>query len=186
MPGFDGANKAADVERAKALLKEAGLVNPKWRVVSSNFGALAKGAEVIATQIKAIGVDAQIQLYGADLNEFLRQGAFDLNVNVATLDFDDPAAYVTPWVRTNGSLNWGKWSISKIDQLLDEADRTFDQAKRRQLITDVQREILAQLPSVPVLFSTGPNFWQKEIRNWPRVYTALSPAYKFEQVWLAQ
>ena len=139
-------------ERAKALLKEAGVATPLNVTLTLPPPAYArKGGEIIASQLAKVGVVAKIE--NVEWAQWLSgafKGNFDLTVisHVEPLDFDryaDPAYY------------YGYDSKAYKD-LLTAYNSTADQKGRLKLLGDIQRQLandsvnayLFQLPQFAV------------------------------------
>jgi peptide/nickel transport system substrate-binding protein len=139
-------------EKAKALLKEAGVATPLNVTLTLPPPAYArKGGEIIASQLAKVGVVAKIE--NVEWAQWLSgafKGNFDLTVisHVEPLDFDryaDPAYY------------YGYDSKAYKD-LLAAYNSTADQKGRLKLLGDIQRQLandsvnayLFQLPQFAV------------------------------------
>ena len=185
-PGFNPATKAADQSRAKDLLKEAGFADGLPVKVTGLIHAFyGPAAEIVAAQMRSLGFKGTLELRNTnDRFAVLSRGAFDLEVYDSTINFDDPADNITALVKTNASANYGKWSYPALDQILEEQDRTFDQAKRRQLLQDMQRLILNEFPIIPVDYFPRRLFWKAELKGVAVWYYPFSPGFSWEQAWL--
>jgi ABC-type transport system substrate-binding protein len=51
--------------------------------------------------------------------------------------------------KTGGSVNWGMWSNSKVDEALDTIQSSTDQDQQQEAWNTIQQEIIDQLPFVP-------------------------------------
>jgi len=154
-------------EKARALLKEAGVATPLNVTLTLPPPAYArKGGEIIASQLAKIGVVARIE--NVEWAQWLSgafKGNFDLTVisHVEPLDFDryaDPAYY------------YG-YDSKAYQDLLTAYNTTADQKSRLKILGDIQRQLatdsvnayLFQLPQFAVankrlkgLWSSSPIF----------------------------
>ena len=137
-------------ERAKALLKEAGVATPLNVTLTLPPPAYArKGGEIIASELAKIGVVAKIE--NVEWAQWLSgafKGNFDLTVisHVEPLDFDrygDPSYY------------YGYDSKAYRD-LLTAYNTTTDPKGRLKLLGDIQRQLATD--SVNVYLSQLPQF----------------------------
>ena len=139
-------------EKAKALLKEAGVAMPLNVTLTLPPPAYArKGGEIIASQLAKVGVVAKIE--NVEWAQWLSgafKGNFDLTVisHVEPLDFDryaDPAYYFG-------------YDSKAYKDLLTAYNSTADQKGRLKLLGDIQRQLandsvnayLFQLPQFAV------------------------------------
>ena len=158
---------AYDPEKARALLKEAGVALPLNLTLTLPPPEYArKGGEIIAAQLAKVGVVAKIE--NVEWAQWLSgtfKGNYDLSVisHVEPLDFDryaDPAYY------------WG-YDSKTFNDLLARYNGTADAKGRARLLGDIQRQLatdsvnvyLYQLPQFAVakkqlkgLWSSSPVF----------------------------
>lgn len=161
-----GANPY-DPEKAKALLKEAGVATPlNVSLTLPPPGYARLGGEIVAAQLAKVGIVAKIE--NVEWAQWLSgtfKGNFDLTVisHVEPLDFDryaDPAYY------------WG-YNSKAYNELFAKYNSTTDPKGRLKLIGDIQRQLatdsvnvyLYQLPQFAVskkqlkgLWSSSPVF----------------------------
>jgi peptide/nickel transport system substrate-binding protein len=139
-----------DPEKAKALLKEAGVATPLNVTLTLPPPEYArKGGEIVAAQLAKIGIVAKIE--NVEWAQWLAgpfKGSFDLTIisHVEPLDFDryaDPTYY------------WGYDSKAYKD-LLAKYNSTADAKGRLKLLGDIQRQLAAD--SVNVYLYQLPQF----------------------------
>jgi len=154
-------------EKAKALLKEAGVATPLNVTLTLPPPQYArKGGEIVAAQLAKVGIVAKIE--NVEWAQWLSgpfKGNFDLTIisHVEPLDFDrygDPAYY------------WG-YDSAAFKELLAKYNTTTDAKARLKLLGDIQRRLaedsvnayMFQLPQFAVsnkklkgLWSSSPIF----------------------------
>jgi len=154
-------------EKAKALLKEAGVTLPLNITLSvPPPGYARQGSEIVASQLAKVGINAKIE--NVEWAQWLSgpfKGNFDLTIisHVEPLDFDryaDPKYY------------WG-YDSKAFNKLLADYNGSADAKSRTKLIGDLQRQLatdsvnvfLYQLPQFAVgkkqlkgLWSSSPIF----------------------------
>jgi peptide/nickel transport system substrate-binding protein len=137
-------------EKAKALLKEAGVALPLNVTLTLPPPEYArKGGEIIAAQLAKVGIIAKIE--NVEWAQWLSgpfKGNFDLTVisHVEPLDFDryaDPAYY------------WG-YDSKAYDELFAKYNGTTDPKGRVKLVGDIQRQLATD--SVNVYLYQLPQF----------------------------
>lgn len=156
-----------DPEKAKALLKEAGVATPlNVTLTLPPVEYARKGGEIVAAQLAKVGVIAKIE--NVEWAQWLSgpfKGSFDLTIisHVEPLDFDrygDPKYY------------WG-YDSKAYNELLKQYNGTADSKGRLKILGDIQRQLatdsvnvyLYQLPQFAVgkkqlkgLWSSSPIF----------------------------
>jgi peptide/nickel transport system substrate-binding protein len=162
LPGFDPALKADelgyDVEKAKALLAEAGFAvgsDGKWNrdgeplravLLTSTRPPNDAIATVIQSQLGEIGVDVEIeQLDGKAVMEAASGGQFDLLL--WRYDWNDPdALHIFLGTDRIGSTNRVAYSNPALDALLMQGAQEMDPQERNAIYGEAQRLILADAP----------------------------------------
>jgi peptide/nickel transport system substrate-binding protein len=141
---------AYNPEKAKALLKEAGVATPLNVTLTLPPPQYArKGGEIIASQLGKVGINAKIE--NVEWAQWLSgafKGNFDLTVisHVEPLDFDryaDPAYY------------WG-YDSKAYKELMAKYNGTSDSKARLKVIADIQRHLATE--SVNVYLYQLPQF----------------------------
>jgi peptide/nickel transport system substrate-binding protein len=131
-----------NLDRAKKLLAEAGLPSgfKTTLKVIPTFPTMVAGAQVIAAQLKKIGVDAQIiqEEYGVWIKAIIKPTFdFDLTMNITNGDADPDSLLYRRFHSVE--KQWNNDGDPEIDTLLDQGKLTVDQAKRKDVYDKVQR-----------------------------------------------
>jgi peptide/nickel transport system substrate-binding protein len=141
---------ARDVDKAKVLLKQAGVKLPVPVVLTATNGSdNQQTAEVIQSMARDAGFDVTIKTleFASSL-----QAAYSGNFQAYLISFSgraDPDPNTWVFLHSGGVGNYGKYSNATMDKLLDQ----------QRLVTDVsqRREIYAQI-------------WEQERKDMPLVY----------------
>lgn len=152
-----------DIDRAKALLEEAGWVEGDdgirtkdgqrlapllYTTTSTTYSQLAT---LIQSQLRIIGIDVQINtLEVASLLDFTPRGEHDLLL--LGYNWADPdALYLFLSSDRLESSNRVHYSNEEFDALLTEGQQTFDQDERMEVYKNAQQILIEDLPWVPLL-----------------------------------
>lgn len=133
-----------NVEKAKELLKEAGVTNLKLNLAySSNDPAQTIQATFIQQQLQAVGIN--VELRGGDgtaiFTELRKQDSKAYNLFLGGYIMgNDPDLYSTLFA-SNGTANYFQFRDSKIDDLFRRGAAELDKEKRKEIYNDLQREI---------------------------------------------
>jgi peptide/nickel transport system substrate-binding protein len=166
LPGFDPslAQHALGYDPAKAqtLLSEAGFTKGsdgawakggqplKAALLTSNRAPNDTIASLLQSQLKAIGVPAEIQqLDSKAVMDATAAGKFDLLL--WRYDWNDPDA-LNIYLGSDriGGANRVAYSNPAVDKLLAAGARELDEAKRKKLYVEAQKLILADAPWQPL------------------------------------
>ncbi|MDR3535891.1 MAG: ABC transporter substrate-binding protein [Acetobacteraceae bacterium] len=140
---------ARDVEKAKALLKEAGVATPfPVPLVVYNTPQAVQSGEVIQAMAAEAGFAVQIDAmeFGTALAA-VQRGDYVMNLGgwSGLLDTDSNA---WSFLHTGGALNVAKYSNASVDGLLDRARAVSDVAERRGLYENVWQQVSKDLPMI--------------------------------------
>jgi oligopeptide transport system substrate-binding protein len=64
-------------------------------------------------------------------------------------DYPDPSSFLELFLSDN-ELNRSEWGSGSYDDLIGEAGRTSDPASRRRLLSAAERELLEEMPAIPL------------------------------------
>jgi len=140
-----------DVEKAKALLAEAGAANLTIDLLYSDNKAWWE-TEALALQafFSDIGVKLNLKKIAyATSREMIDKGEFDLAMGVWSPDFGDPYMFMNYWF---DSVNFGLagnrafYKNDKVDELVRKAASINDKAEREKLYKEAQLIVIDEAP----------------------------------------
>ncbi len=139
-----------DIEKAKALLAEAGRSEPfsVTLKVGSAFAYQVDAAQVIKQQLRDLGIDVRIEaLESSVFFDALGKGDFDMTL-VGWVGFVDPDEWLYNIFHTDGKYNQQGYSNLRVDELLNQGRRARARAARAEIYTRAQRIITEDAPMV--------------------------------------
>lgn len=142
-----------DVEKAKALLAEAGAENLTLDLLySDNKTWWETEALAIQSNLADIGVTVNLNKVAyATSREMMDKGEFDLALGVWSPDFGDPFAFMNYWFDSaNHGLagNRAFYTNREVDQLLKEAATNNDQTARQEIYKQIQDIVMEEAPYI--------------------------------------
>jgi peptide/nickel transport system substrate-binding protein len=156
----DGKVYEYDVEKAKALLKEAGFENGfkttllTWAAPRPYMPSPRDAAALVKSDLSRIGIDVDIQTLAWNTYRVERgKGTFGLALGGWISSTLDPDGIMFPllhssFIRPNDAINWSRWRNEKVDELLTKAGSMYDEAERKKLYEEVGRITMEQAPAV--------------------------------------
>lgn len=151
---FEAKYGAASVDKAKALLADAGIATPvkiTMGYTPTHYGPNAVDeATEFAAQLNDSGL-FEVKLADAEWEEYqdlYKQGAYDLHILGWYPDFLDADNYLTPFVRDGGFFANG-YSNEEVNTLLDSELGETDEAKRDDEIGQLQDIVAEDVPIIP-------------------------------------
>jgi peptide/nickel transport system substrate-binding protein len=158
-----------DPDRAKALLREARAVGTPVKIVCSVVTAIAREtAQVIQDLWNTVGFKATVEPF--DTVPFLnarKQGAFDGLIQGNTYRYDpDDFFGRNLHSKSEYAQVLSGWQNERYDRLVDEAKRTLDPARRRELYAEAWNIVNEELPHFYLHEVTFTSAAVKELRGY--------------------
>jgi peptide/nickel transport system substrate-binding protein len=137
-----------DVARAKALLKEAGVTNPSFTLMTPTTSDAQRLAQVVQAMAKEAGFDVKIQAteFATSLN-LADKGQFDAYV-LAWSGRADPDGNLFSFYGCKQPLNYHGECRPNWDELLNRSRSTLDQAGRIKVFATLAAEVVKERPII--------------------------------------
>jgi peptide/nickel transport system substrate-binding protein len=161
-----------DLERAKALLKEAGL--------ASGFAVGMKISErddyrqfmtILQQQLKQAGINIELSM--VDHTSYHSQGMKDAEKPlflIGDLSYPDGLIMLKRFYDSTLALgkptsarNYSRYEVPQVDAWLAEAEKSGDLEKRRQLYMQIQKKVLEDMTVVPIVAVRQPGVKRPEL-----------------------
>ncbi len=150
-----------DVVRAKALLKEAGVPNPSFTLVTPTTSDAQRLALVVQAMAKEAGFNVKIQSteFATSLN-MADKGDYEAYV-LAWSGRADPDGNIYSFDTCKQPLNYAGYCVPEIDELLNQSRTQRELAERKKTYEQVAARVLKDRPIVYLYH-----------RNWLWAYNA--------------
>jgi ABC-type transport system substrate-binding protein len=156
--GMDALLSPRSLDRAKALLAQAGYRNQPVRLIGpTDILAPTAMTQVAGDLFRRLGLNLDLALsdWGTVIQrrasrEPLDKGGWSaLLTSFSSYDFMDPALH--PLIRGNGLQGWPGWpTIPRLETLRDAWFDAPDEAGRKAIAQDIQRTVLDEVAYIPV------------------------------------
>lgn len=147
---FGESNKyeQPNVEAAKQLLSQAGVSNPSFTLKTGTSPANAQFAQLVQNFLQPAGFNMQIEKveFGTLLDQ-LEQGNFEAGA-IGWSGRPDPDQNIYDVFATGAPRNDARYSNPRVDELLNQARRENDEAKRKAMYDEVMQIIHDEVPYV--------------------------------------
>jgi len=137
-----------DINKARALLKEAGVTNPVVKLLTPTTSDAQRLALVIQAMAREAGFDVQIQSteFATTLN-MADQGDFDAYL-LSWSGRADPDGNVYSFHACKQPLNYAGYCNQEVDALLNQSRTEKDTAKRKKYFDQVAAKVNADRPII--------------------------------------
>lgn len=156
--GGETKARARDVEKAKALLAEAGYPNGFDTTISTNERKQRVDmATIIKEQLKEVGINVTINVMEwSAFNDVLKNAKQDMFEIAWNSDTPDPDAFLFPCFHSSAKGEGGNYcwlEDPEMDKLLDDARQELDETKRGEIYRKAQEYILDNQIWIPEYWS---------------------------------
>lgn len=176
--GGDYYNPSGDIAQAKKLLAEAGYPDgkgfPTLEYAYNKNETHASIAQAVQDMWKKnLGVD--VKLNEVDWKVFVPQrksGNYQISRDGWIGDYMDPMTFMDLFITGDGN-NDPKYSNPKYDELIANAKKEADPAKRMQILHDAEKIFMDDMPMIPVAFYVSNIACQNYVKNVRKVPTGM-------------
>lgn len=169
-----GTKYTYDPAKAKQLLQEAGYKGEliKFKYAAGNQ-AVNQYSQVIQESLKEVGLNVELETFEPQtLLDQLKYGQFQMNTSTWIGGNQDPIFYRdlfastdTPEKKPNGGRNRARYSNPEFDKIIEEAVRTVDKTRARELYAKAQEIVSTDLPLLPLWYPSSMVISTKRIGN---------------------
>jgi peptide/nickel transport system substrate-binding protein len=137
-----------NVARAKELLKQAGVSNPSFTLMTPTTSDAQRVAQVVQAMAKEAGFDVKIQSteFATSLN-LADKGQFEAYV-LAWSGRADPDGNLQTFIACKGPLNTSGYCVPEVDDAIEKARTTLDPASRAKSYEVVASHVAKDRPIV--------------------------------------
>jgi peptide/nickel transport system substrate-binding protein len=171
--GYKAGSYEYSPEKAKALLKEAGLGDGFTTSIMTSGDDRKRIAEVIQANLADVGITATIEMleWGTFIDSVLK--GLEETLVLGWTSNPDPDATLTPIFFSGniGGMNFSRINDPKIDGLLKQGREELDLAKRAKIYNQFHEYVMDQAPFVPLFVNnniTGANAALKGVEQSPQ------------------
>jgi peptide/nickel transport system substrate-binding protein len=148
---------AYDLDRARALLREAGYSGQPIKILTAQGGADEPEGLTLQAQLRKIGMNVELEVLDYTLHPVReRAGEYAFSFSGGNFRPDPSATYASNW-RCEPDLKKRATNLSgycdrELESLLDRAESELDPARRKELFRQILLKVGHDLPEIPVGF----------------------------------
>jgi peptide/nickel transport system substrate-binding protein len=189
LPGYrltaEGKKSEEDLEEARRLLAEAGYTDgfeASINVSRAKIGLTA--AEIIADQLRAIGLDITIRAKDtATAYVELRDGAHAMTIQGTGLIINEPENILDQFYSLDTLRNPHNWENARVTELMEAQTTERDPAKRKEMFKEIV-DILRENPShkIPLMWTHAGGMLDYRMQNF-QVQENYHTVRKWDHIW---
>jgi ABC-type transport system substrate-binding protein len=187
---FEGGDPAADKERARQILADAGYAPGELKVTVRFWVNVADvGVPPIIEDINAIGITAETEvLETARAYDAWTNADFDIGVHGFWVPGLDPDVVLYEHFYTGSDRNYNRYANPEYDRLVDEMSQTLDPEERKQKAWDAMEIALRDQAKIIVASSLYVPVTSKRVQGWmPGLnYYSYGPLNRYDHAWLSE
>jgi peptide/nickel transport system substrate-binding protein len=171
-PGFTDAYfeyGKQDLDKARELLKDAGLGDGFQTVLAYNAGDPVQEPTAILyqTALKEIGVDLQLRkVPAATFYNFVSERKQPMIFYFDSPWCPDPGYSMNLYFHSKSFVNYSNYENARVDELIDAAARTADNAERFKMMDEVQKIVMAEAPWTFGVFTNYSMARRSDLQGW--------------------
>jgi peptide/nickel transport system substrate-binding protein len=153
------AKDSGDVDKAKSLLREAGVSGLKLTLLTQNDPTFLAEAQALQQGLKRAGITVTLKPEDADsfYQDATNGSDYDLALSSWQPDFPSANANIQPLYDSSqiggGGFNLSQYSNPEVDQLIAKASSTVDQQDAQKLWAQADKRIMQDAPIVPLTYA---------------------------------
>lgn len=155
--GYDPSfkNNEYNLEKAKALLSEAGYPNGFSCTIKLNQSSTyTEPAQILQAQLRKIGIDLEFELQerAAFLQDVTTDANYDITLYMFTAGYTDADYVLYGRLHSDniGSTNYLKYSNPNVDKMLDQARTSTNEEERMELYYKISEYVRDEAPFIPL------------------------------------
>ena len=157
-----------DIEKAKALVKEAGKDGAPVTLYTLAFDPYIQLATLIQSELAAIGLDVKVQQLenNAFIDQLFTKNDYEISVTFWTSEIKDFDPQVSSFLDTafmGFSGNVSMYSNPKMDALIKEGRQTYDVKERQVIYGQAMNIMYNDVPLIPLHFGAGSRAYSNKL-----------------------
>jgi peptide/nickel transport system substrate-binding protein len=187
LPGY-GPDVAKNRAEAREIMKKLGY-GPDHplaiKIPTRNFPAWRDPAVVLASQLKEIGIDGELEFVDTAL-WYPKMQRKDFAVAAVPMEsgVDDPDQMFYENFYTGAARNYAGYSDPEFDKLVDQQSLETDPEKRKQIVWKAERKLAEAYFRPVTVYPAGAGCWQPWVKGYTPMTNSIYNGWRMEDVWL--
>jgi peptide/nickel transport system substrate-binding protein len=187
VPGY-GPDVQKNREEARTIMKKLGYGPDRHlplKVSTRGISIYKDPAVIFAGQLKEIWIDAEVDIIETS-QWFTKIGrkAYSVGLNTTGNGVDDPDQNYYENFACKSERNYPGYCNPEIEKLFDVQSQEPDVDKRRKIVWEIDRQLLADGARPVILWNRSGTCLQSYVKGWVKQINSVYNGFRFEDVWL--
>ncbi len=187
LPGY-GADVAQNQEEARKIMASLGY-GPgkplKVKVSVRNIAIYRDPAVILIDQLKKIHIEGELEpidttvWYGK-----VQRRDYSVSLNLTGVAVDDPDVNLIENYTCKSERNYTQYCNPEVDALIFQQSKEIDQAKRKQLVWEVERKLALDVARPIIVHNVTATCWHPHVKGVVLHQNSIYNNWRLEDVWL--
>ncbi len=189
VPGY-GSSAEVDKARAEArtIMEGLGYSAEKPLVVKISTRDIAiyrDPAVIMIDQLKSIHISAELEVVDTSIwHAKVARKDYAVGLNLTGIGVDDPDAGLVENYTCQSERNYTQYCNPEVEKLIFDQSRETDQAKRRAIVIDIQKKLIADVARPIIYYGRNATCWQPHVKGIVLHTNSIYNGARYEDVWL--
>ena len=187
LPGYgpDIAKNQAEGRKIMESLGYSAAKPLKIKISTRNIAIYRDPAVILIDQLKKIHVDAELEVIDTSIwHAKVTRGEYTVGLNLTGVGVDDPDVNLYENYSCESERNLTKYCNKEVDALIDKQSREPDNAKRRDIVWEIERRLAEDLARPIILYDRQATCWQPYVKGFVLHHNSIYNNWRYEDVWL--
>ena len=187
LPGYSTDVEGRRTEARKMMEKQGYGPAKKLtiKVTTRDYNTFRDPAVILVDQLNKIYFDAELDVIESSLwytRLFKRDYAVALNLTGTGVD--DPDAVLKMFFACKSDANYSKYCNPEVDRLLDRQSQENDFGKRRAIVWDIERKLVADVARPIIFHGRQGTCYHPHVKGVVLHENSIYNNWRFDKVWL--
>ena len=157
----------------------------KIKVSTRDFTTFRDPAAILVDQLNKIHFEAELEVIESSLwYNRLFKADYSVALNLSGAGIDDPDGVLKMGFQCNSDGNVSRYCNAEIDKLLGDQSREFDPAKRKAIVWEIERRLVADVARPVIYHGNNATCWHPHVKGYIQQENSIYNNSRYEEVWL--
>jgi peptide/nickel transport system substrate-binding protein len=187
LPGY-GADIEKNRAEARAIMQKLGYGPDKRlgiQIATRNIAQYRDPAVILIDQLKHVYIDGELDpVETANWFPKVARKDYQIGLNLTGSAVDDPDQQFYENYACGSQRNYSAYCNKEIDQLVDKQSAETDQAKRKQMVWEIDRKLQEDVARPIISHNRAATCWQPQVKGVTLMVNSSYNGWRMEDWWL--